>query len=94
MAEPRTDPILRVRDLVKHYPVTQGVLLKRTLGHVRAVDGVSFDLARGETLGVVGESGCGKSTLAQVLMRLERPTSGTATFEGRDMFRMRGAELR
>lgn len=94
MAEPRNDPILRVRDLVKHYPVTQGVLLKRTLGHVRAVDGVSFDLARGETLGVVGESGCGKSTLAQVLMRLERPTSGTATFEGRDMFRMRGAELR
>ena len=94
MAEPPTDPILRVRDLVKHYPVTQGVLLKRTLGHVRAVDGVSFDLARGETLGIVGESGCGKSTLAQVLMRLQRPTSGTATFEGRDMFRMRGAELR
>ena len=94
MAEPPTEPILRVRDLVKHYPVTQGVLLKRTLGHVRAVDGVSFDLARGETLGIVGESGCGKSTLAQVLMRLERPTSGTATFEGRDMFRMRGAELR
>jgi oligopeptide transport system ATP-binding protein len=88
------DPILQVRDLVKHFPVTQGVVFRRTIGHVRAVDGVSFDLNRGETLGVVGESGCGKSTLAQVLMRLEKPTSGSALFEGRDMFKMRGAELR
>ncbi|GAB3283978.1 ABC transporter ATP-binding protein [Parasphingorhabdus pacifica] len=94
MTESNPEPILQVRDLVKHFPVTQGVLFKRTIGHVRAVDGVSFDLNRGETLGVVGESGCGKSTLAQVLMRLEKPTSGTATFEGRDMFKMRGAELR
>jgi oligopeptide transport system ATP-binding protein len=88
------EPILQVRDLVKHFPVTQGVLFKRTIGHVRAVDGVSFGLTKGETLGVVGESGCGKSTLAQVLMRLEKPTSGSALFEGRDMFKMRGAELR
>jgi oligopeptide transport system ATP-binding protein len=88
------EPILQVTDLVKHFPVRTGVLFKRTIGQVRAVDGVSFDLNRGETLGVVGESGCGKSTLAQVLMRLEPPTSGTATFEGRDMFAMRGAELR
>nr|WP_228046207.1 dipeptide ABC transporter ATP-binding protein [Saccharopolyspora sp. HNM0983] len=85
---------MQVRDLVKHFPVTQGVLLRRTIGHVRAVDGVSFDLGRGETFGLVGESGCGKSTLAQVLMRLEKPTSGTALFEGRDMFAMKGAELR
>ncbi|GAA4856522.1 dipeptide ABC transporter ATP-binding protein [Saccharopolyspora cebuensis] len=88
------EPILQVRDLVKHFPVTQGVLFRRTIGQVRAVDGVSFDLHKGETLGVVGESGCGKSTLAQVLMRLEKPTSGSATFEGRDMFGLRGAELR
>ncbi|MGP4019761.1 ABC transporter ATP-binding protein [Saccharopolyspora sp. 5N708] len=88
------EPILQVRDLVKYFPVTQGVVFKRTIGHVRAVDGVSFDLSRGETLGVVGESGCGKSTLAQVLMRLEKPTSGSALFEGRDMFKMRGSELR
>ncbi|GAA4612514.1 dipeptide ABC transporter ATP-binding protein [Saccharopolyspora hordei] len=88
------EPILQVKDLVKHFPVTQGVLFKRTIGHVRAVDGVSFDLHKGETLGVVGESGCGKSTLAQVLMRLEKPTSGSALFEGRDMFKMRGSELR
>jgi oligopeptide transport system ATP-binding protein len=89
-----SEPILSVRDLIKHFPVRVGVLFKHTIGQVRAVDGVSFDLHAGETLGVVGESGCGKSTLAQVLMRLEPPTSGTATFEGRDMFAMRGAELR
>ncbi|MGQ0840790.1 ABC transporter ATP-binding protein [Actinokineospora sp.] len=89
-----TDNIIEVRGLVKHFPVRVGVLFKRVVGQVRAVDGVSFDLRRGETLGVVGESGCGKSTLAQVLMRLEPPTGGTATFEGRDMFAMKGAELR
>ncbi|WP_409490585.1 ABC transporter ATP-binding protein [Amycolatopsis sp. cmx-11-12] len=88
------EPILRVENLVKYFPVRAGVLLKRTIGHVKAVDGVSFDLMPGETLGVVGESGCGKSTLAQVLMRLEEPTGGLATFEGRDIFALRGAELR
>ncbi|HEU5469965.1 MAG TPA: dipeptide ABC transporter ATP-binding protein [Actinophytocola sp.] len=91
---PDGEPILQVRDLVKHFPVRVGVLFKRTVGFVRAVDGVSFDLRAGETLGVVGESGCGKSTLAQVLMRLEPPTGGSATFEGRNMFKMRGRELR
>jgi oligopeptide transport system ATP-binding protein len=88
------DPILSVRDLKKYFPVRTGILFKRTIGQVKAVDGVSFDLMPGETLGVVGESGCGKSTLAQVLMRLEEPTSGTAQFEGRDIFGLRGAELR
>ncbi|WP_439663191.1 ABC transporter ATP-binding protein [Lentzea sp. HUAS TT2] len=88
------EAILEVENLVKHFPVRVGVLFKRTVGHVKAVDGVSFTLNKGETLGVVGESGCGKSTLAQVLMRLEPPTSGLARFEGRDMFAMKGAELR
>ncbi|RZS37047.1 oligopeptide transport system ATP-binding protein [Herbihabitans rhizosphaerae] len=88
------ESIIEVRDLVKHFPVQVGILFKRTVGHVKAVDGVSFDLKRGETLGVVGESGCGKSTLAQVLMRLVPQTSGSATFEGRDIFKMRGSELR
>jgi oligopeptide transport system ATP-binding protein len=91
---PAGEPILEVRDLVKHFPVRVGVLFKRTIGQVRAVDGVSFELRRGETLGVVGESGCGKSTLAQVLMRLEPPTSGSATYEGKDIFKMRCSALR
>ncbi|SDJ67961.1 oligopeptide transport system ATP-binding protein [Actinopolyspora mzabensis] len=86
-----SEPILQVRDLVKHFPVQQGIVFKKTIGHVRAVDGVSFDLNRGETLGIVGESGCGKSTLAQVLMRLEQPTSGRALFEGVDMFGKKSA---
>ncbi|MGC7097040.1 ABC transporter ATP-binding protein [Amycolatopsis lurida] len=89
-----SEPILRVTNLVKYFPVRTGVVFKRTVGHVKAVDGVSFDLAPGETLGIVGESGCGKSTLAQVLLRLEEPTAGQAFFEGRDIFAMRGAELR
>ncbi|MBN6034633.1 ABC transporter ATP-binding protein [Amycolatopsis sp. 195334CR] len=89
-----TEPILRVSGLVKYFPVRTGVVVKRTVGQVKAVDGVSFDLAPGETLGIVGESGCGKSTLAQVLLRLEEPTAGQAFFEGRDIFAMRGAELR
>jgi oligopeptide transport system ATP-binding protein len=88
------DPILKVSDLVKYFPVQTGILFKRTVGQVKAVDGVSFELLPGETLGVVGESGCGKSTLAQVLMRLEEPTSGTATFEGRDIFSLKGNDLR
>jgi oligopeptide transport system ATP-binding protein len=88
-----TEPILQVDDLVKHFPVQLGVVFKRTVGHVRAVDGVSFDLRRGETLGIVGESGCGKSTLAQVLMRLEPPTSGRVRFHGEDVFAKRGRSL-
>ena len=86
--------LLEVRDLVKHFPVTRGVLFKRTIGHVRAVDGVSFDLAKGETLGVVGESGCGKSTLARVLIRLDPATSGQVLFEGEDLLSLHGAALR
>ena len=74
----RGDPILQVEQLVKHFPLTQGVVLRKQVGAVKAVDGLSFELRRGETLGVVGESGCGKSTLARLLMRLETPTAGRA----------------
>jgi peptide/nickel transport system ATP-binding protein len=88
------DPILRVEGLVKHFPLTQGVVFKKRVGAVKAVDGVSFDLHRGETLGIVGESGCGKSTLAKLLVRLETPTSGRALLHGRNIFEMDGPELR
>ena len=85
--------ILSATDLVKHYPIRGGVL-RRTVGWVRAVDGVSFDLHRGETLGIVGESGCGKSSLARLLMRLEEPTGGRLTFEGTDVYAQSGADMR
>ncbi|MFI8801914.1 ABC transporter ATP-binding protein [Micromonospora chalcea] len=90
----RGETILSVDHLVKHFPISQGVLFKKTIGQVKAVDGVSFELRRGETLGVVGESGCGKSTLARLLMRLETPTAGRVTLEGRDLLRAGGADLR
>ena len=85
--------ILSAENLVKHYPIKGGVL-RRAVGRVRAVDGVSFDLRRGETLGVVGESGCGKATLGRLLMRLEEPTSGRLMFDGVDVYAQRGAAMR
>jgi oligopeptide transport system ATP-binding protein len=88
-----SDVILRATDLVKHYPIKAGVL-RRTVGHVKAVDGISFDLHKGETLGIVGESGCGKSTLGRVLMRLEDATSGHVDFDGVDMFAQSGSAMR
>ncbi|MGR6322047.1 dipeptide ABC transporter ATP-binding protein [Micromonospora soli] len=90
----RGETILEVNNVVKHFPISQGVLFKKQTGAVKAVDGVSFELRRGETLGVVGESGCGKSTLARLLMRLETPTAGRATLEGKDLFKASGSELR
>ncbi len=88
------EPILRVENAVKHYPIHRGVLLPKKVGAVKAVDGVSFELRPGETLGLVGESGCGKSTLAKLLMRLESPTAGRAYLKGHDLFRMRSGDLR
>ncbi|MFB7669717.1 ATP-binding cassette domain-containing protein, partial [Kitasatospora sp. NPDC056138] len=89
-----TEPILEVRELVKHFPLTQGILFKKQVGAVKAVDGISFDLMHGETLGIVGESGCGKSTLAKVLMNLEAPTSGSVRYKGEEISRLRGAALK
>ncbi|MCX5210982.1 dipeptide ABC transporter ATP-binding protein [Kitasatospora sp. NBC_00240] len=88
------EPILEVKGLVKHYPLTQGILFKSVVGAVKAVDGISFDLHRGETLGIVGESGCGKSTLAKVLMNLERATAGQVLFKGEDISRLSGQALK
>ena len=86
-------PLLEVRNLVKHFPI-RGGLLNRTVDKVHAVDGVSFSLQPGETLGVVGESGCGKSTTGRCLLRLIEPTSGQVLFDGRDVTAMGAAELR
>jgi peptide/nickel transport system ATP-binding protein len=88
------EPLVRVRDLVKHFPITRGILMQRKIGAVRAVDGVSFDVRRGETLGIVGETGCGKSTTAKLIMRLLDPTTGEVRFDGRDITRLRGARLK
>jgi oligopeptide transport system ATP-binding protein len=85
--------ILKAENLVKHYPIKAGIL-RRTVGQVKAVDGVSFELYKGETLGIVGESGCGKSTLGRLLMRLEEPTAGKLTFDGVDMYAQEGSAMR
>jgi len=87
-----TEPLLRVRDLVKHFPVKGGVFA-REVQRVHAVDGVSFDLASGETLGLVGESGCGKSTTGRCILRLIEPTAGEVWFEGKNVTAMEGGEL-
>ncbi|MCC8452220.1 ABC transporter ATP-binding protein [Streptomyces rochei] len=93
MAE-TSEPILEVRGLVKHYPLTSGILFKKQVGAVKAVDGVAFTLARGETLGIVGESGCGKSTVAKMLVNLEKPTAGEIRYKGEDITRLSGKALK
>ena len=80
-----SEPLVQVQDLVKHFPITQGIVFQRQIGAVKAVDGVSFDVMRGETLGIVGETGCGKTTTARLLVRLLDPTSGKILFEGQDI---------
>ncbi len=86
--------LLHVDNLVKHFPITRGIVIQRQVGAVHAVDGVSFDIIQGETLGLVGESGCGKSTTGRTILQLYRPTSGSVTFEGKDLVKMKGEELR
>ncbi len=88
------EPLLQVEDLRVHFPVTEGVVFKRHVGSVKAVDGVSFDLYPGETLGLVGESGCGKSTTALALLRMLEPTSGRILFDGRDITSLSQREMR
>ena len=87
------DVLLRVEDLKMHFPIYRGVF-QRQVGAVRAVDGVSFDVMRGETLGLVGESGCGKSTTGRTILQLYKPTSGNVHFEGRDLVKLKGEEMR
>jgi len=87
-------PLLEVRHLKKHFPVTAGLLFQHAVGLIKAVDDVSFFIRRGETLGLVGESGCGKTTTGRCILRLEHPTAGEIRFEGRDLASVGAAELR
>ena len=89
-----SDVLLEVQDLRKHYPFTKGVLLSRAVAQVKAVDGISFSLKAGQTIGIVGESGCGKSTSAKIVMNLEKPTSGRVLLEGEPVHEMTGKQLR
>jgi oligopeptide/dipeptide ABC transporter ATP-binding protein len=88
------EPLVEVRDLVKHFPIKQGVLFQRQVGAVKAVDGVSFDVLKGETLGIVGETGCGKSTTARLLVRLLDPTSGEVRIDGVEISGLSGGALK
>jgi oligopeptide transport system ATP-binding protein len=86
-------PLLSVRNLRMHFPVTDGTFIRRTVGHVKAVDGVSFDIMRGETLGLVGESGCGKTTLGRCILQLEKASSGEIIFDGKIVRELGRTEL-
>src|SRR5437868_12465412 len=87
------EPLLTVENLEKHFPITRGIIFQKEIGRVRAVDGVSFEVKKGETLGVVGESGCGKSTMARCVMRLLDPTGGKVVFDGQDITNIKGNDL-
>ncbi|MFC2030789.1 ABC transporter ATP-binding protein [Chloroflexota bacterium] len=86
--------LVQVRELKMHFPITQGIVIQRRVGAIRAVDGVSFDIYRGETLGLVGESGCGKSTTGRAILQLYRPTGGDVYFDGEDLTALKGEKLR
>src|SRR5574340_25389 len=86
--------LIDVSDLKMHFPLTRGIILQRVVGYVRAVDGVSFSIERGQTLGLVGESGSGKTTIGRTIVRLYKPTSGQIIFGDKDLATMGGEELR
>lgn len=89
-----SETLLDVRDLKMHFPLTQGILFQRVVGHVRAVDGISFSIERGKTLGLVGESGSGKTTIGRTLIRLYKPTAGQILFGNQDLATLKGEDLR
>ncbi len=88
------DSVIKVEGLTKYFPITKGILFSKTVGQVKAVDGITFSIPEGETLGVVGESGCGKTTTLKVILRLEKPTSGRVLFYDQDIQALKGDDLR
>jgi oligopeptide transport system ATP-binding protein len=86
--------LVKVRELKMHFPITQGIVIQRQVGAIKAVDGISFDIMRGETLGLVGESGCGKSTTGRAMLQLYRPTAGDVYFEDMNLTEIKGEKLR
>ena len=90
----QNDVLLTVSNLKMHFPITRGIILQRQVGSIKAVDGITFDLMRGETLGLVGESGCGKSTTGRAILQLYEPTDGEVVFEGQDLTNINSGELR
>ncbi|HBN96995.1 MAG TPA: peptide ABC transporter substrate-binding protein, partial [Firmicutes bacterium] len=90
----KQEVLLEVKDLVKHFPIRQGVIFSKQVGAVQAVDGIGFNVNKGETLGLVGESGCGKTTAGRCILRLIEPTSGEVKFDGKDVPSLPKDELR
>src|SRR6476620_6015691 len=86
--------LIEVRDLKMHFPVTKGIVFQRQVGAIKAVDGVSFGIRKGETLGLVGESGCGKSTLGKAILRLTEPTGGQVIYDGKDLAHLSQSAMR
>src|SRR5258706_6619347 len=86
--------LVEIRDLKMHFPLTRGIVLQRVVGYVRAVDGVTFSIERGQTLGLVGESGSGKTTIGRTIVRLYKPTSGQILFEYKDLATLEGESMR
>ncbi len=93
-ANGQRETLLDVKNLVMHFPLTRGIIFQRKVGAVQAVDGVSFHVEKGETLGLVGESGCGKSTTGRAILQLYKPTSGEVIFKGKDLTKLNGGDMR
>ncbi|GIK42964.1 MAG: ABC transporter ATP-binding protein [Chloroflexota bacterium] len=90
----KNDVLLRVKDLKMYFPITQGIIFQRHIGDIKAVDGINFEVKRGETLGLVGESGCGKSTTGRAILQLYRPTGGSVTFQDTELTTLKGEAMR